>query len=103
VVSPLKEFVARPRPYAVLTGIHPVLVEKSFSFPSYHATVAFMAATIMSFFFRPRYIFFIFAVTIAFSRVYLGVHYPSDALAGAGLGAMIGYVLVKTSSKAFPT
>jgi undecaprenyl-diphosphatase len=57
------------------------------SFPSAHATFSFMMATVLAFYF-PRYqvIFFIFAGFIGWTRVYLGLHYPIDVIAGAILG-----------------
>jgi undecaprenyl-diphosphatase len=38
------------------------------------------------------YVFFIWAATIAYGQVYVGVHYPLDILAGTGLGCLIGYL-----------
>jgi undecaprenyl-diphosphatase len=57
------------------------------SFPSAHTTFSFMMATVLAFCF-PRYqaIFFIFAVFIGWTRLYLGLHYPTDAIGGALLG-----------------
>ena len=61
------------------------------SFPSGHATVAFGCATVLALsvprFRRPL---FALAALIAFSRIYVGVHYPFDVLAGAVLGVAIG-------------
>ncbi len=78
----------RPRPFLV----HPahVLVAKSFdgSFPSVHATAAFAVATAVLFYNRRFGIgFLVLATLIAVSRVYVGLHYPGDVLAGAGVGA----------------
>jgi undecaprenyl-diphosphatase len=57
------------------------------SFPSAHAVFAFMMATLLSHWF-PRYwiIFFIIAGFIGWTRIYLGLHYPTDVIAGALLG-----------------
>jgi len=61
------------------------------SFPSGHATVAFACATVLALAVpRLRWPLFALAALIAFSRVYVGVHYPLDALAGAALGILIG-------------
>jgi len=57
------------------------------SFPSAHTTFSFMMATVLAFYF-PRYqaIFFISAGFIGWTRLYLGLHYPTDAIAAAILG-----------------
>ena len=96
VVSGLKELVARPRPFLVLTDVFLLAKEKSMSFPSGHAATSFMAATALAAYFK-KYaaVFYSFAAAVAVSRVYMGVHYPSDVLAGAGLGILIGYFLTK--------
>jgi undecaprenyl-diphosphatase len=93
-VDVLKHLVARPRPYIALAGAHILERAKDFSFPSGHATQAFAAAAIFASFFRKRAVFFTLAALVCLSRVYLGVHYVSDVIAGALLGSCIGYGLV---------
>ena len=62
-----------------------------FSFPSNHAANCFAAAMFLGSVYPPlRIPFFLGAATIAYSRVYVGVHYPLDVLAGALLGIVIG-------------
>jgi len=62
-----------------------------FSFPSGHAGVSFAAAAAIYMFNKKWGILaFILAALIGFSRIYLYVHYPSDVLAGAALGALCG-------------
>jgi len=62
------------------------------SFPSAHAVFAFMIATILAQWFpRYRIIFFIFAGIIGWTRIYLGLHYPTDVI----VGALLGYGITK--------
>jgi undecaprenyl-diphosphatase len=67
--------------------------KSSDSFPSSHAANMFAQAALLSLLYRRRrvtIITFIFAATIAFSRVYVGVHYPLDIVGGAILGLAVG-------------
>jgi undecaprenyl-diphosphatase len=89
----IKVLIARPRPCQVLEGVR-LLVDcsASFSLPSSHATTSFAFAMPLALLTRPflplawRLAPLLLALSIAFSRPYLGVHYPSDAVAGALLG-----------------
>jgi membrane-associated phospholipid phosphatase len=84
----IKLFVRRPRPR--LEGLTPLSSAWSDrSYPSAHASTAFAGARILS---RalPAAPLYAVAGTLALSRLYLGLHYPSDVLAGASLGAAIG-------------
>lgn len=90
----LKEFFARPRPcHALLDVLTPVGCTGTYSFPSNHALNNFAAAM---FFYRLfpklKWILFITASLIAISRVYLGLHYPSDIIGGAIIGSVFGYI-----------
>lgn len=89
----LKNLVHRLRPCAVLPNvITPVGCTGTFSFPSSHAFNNFAAATfIYRFFPKLKWALFLTAILISVSRIYLGLHYPSDVLGGAILGSVFGY------------
>ena len=84
----IKLAVRRPRPE--LPGLPPLTgTVSSLSFPSAHATTSFAAARVYSGL-APERLLYAAAVAFALSRPYLGVHYPSDVLAGAMLGTIVG-------------
>jgi len=89
----LKNIIARARPCWIDQSIA-LLIDnpKDFSFPSGHTLAAFGAAT-TAFLIHKRegLILLIWACLIAFSRLYLFVHYPSDVLASVILGVLIAY------------
>lgn len=92
----LKPIVARPRPYASIEGLV-VLFEKlsSYSFPSGHASSSFAAATALTLLFGKKGAWsFVPAVLITLSRPYLGMHYLTDVLCGAALGAACAWAVV---------
>src|SRR5206468_3552783 len=63
-----------------------------YSFPSIHAANSFAAAAFLGAFYpTPRVLFFAVAAAVAYSRVYVGVHYPLDVAGGALCGLLIGW------------
>lgn len=90
----LKEFFQRARPCIALNDvITPLGCNGTFSFPSNHALNNFAAAVFFYRFFpNLKWILFTTATLVAVSRVYLGLHYPSDILGGAIIGTAFGYL-----------
>lgn len=91
----LKDWIARIRPCNVLPDVNIlVFCSGSYSMPSSHAVNNFAAAVFFSKLF-PKYKIplYIVASIMAFSRPYVGVHYPADIIVGAVVGIVIGYVL----------
>jgi membrane-associated phospholipid phosphatase len=91
----LKGLFDRARPPLVDPGLDPVgTVPGSASFPSGHAATAFAAAVAVGVLYpRLRMPLLALAATVALSRVYLGVHFATDVLAGSLLGAAIGLAI----------
>lgn len=83
----LKFGIHRPRPFITYDFIEKLSGGGSPSFPSGHTTDAFMIAIAVGLVSR-RWYLLIWAVLVAYSRLCLGVHYPSDVLAGIATGSM---------------
>ncbi len=90
----LKLFFHIPRPFVSLKLI-PLVSETDFSFPSEHAAIAFAVAT-SSYFLNRKVgiIMFLAAILISISRLIIGLHYPSDIIAGGILGFLSSRVLI---------
>ena len=92
----LKPFIARLRPSDVNTAVALLIPRpEGFSFPSGHTGASFAAASALFFSQGSRMAgvgAFALASLIGFSRLYLYVHYPTDVLAGALLGVMLGWL-----------
>lgn len=93
----LKNIIARNRPCWINDTIQMLIsVPQDYSFPSGHTLSSFTAATIiMHFDKRMGTVAYILASIIAFSRLYLYVHFPTDVLAGIILGIAIGCITIK--------
>lgn len=84
----LKNSFKRNRPQAALENFRSVITASDqFSFPSGHTSAAFMMATLVGFFMPSLMIpLYLWAASVGFSRVVLGVHFPTDTLMGVALG-----------------
>jgi undecaprenyl-diphosphatase len=89
----LKEWVGRIRPCSILSNVHLLTdCNTSYSFPSSHAVNIFAVAFFLSQPFRRLTpLFYGIATVVAYSRVYIGIHYPLDVIGGAGIGLLIAW------------
>lgn len=85
----IKVIVKRPRPFIKNVNIVPVYRAQNYSFPSGHTSSTFATATALSIAYPKWYVIapaYFWAGTIGYSRMYLGVHYPTDVLGGIAVG-----------------
>jgi undecaprenyl-diphosphatase len=104
----LKDLVMQPRPFTSLPEAR-LLVSPpgSYSFPSANVAYAFAASIASSLAARHLvgrvplwgWSFLALAVAISYSRVYVGVHYPSDVLGGAILGVLVGWLIALVGAR----
>jgi membrane-associated phospholipid phosphatase len=107
----IKSWFARPRPCrdeVLMSQVRLILNNCSggYSFPSSHAVNHFGFALFFFITLQPvlkkwRYLFLVWAATICYGQVYVGVHYPVDVLCGALLGSLIGYLMGTFYNKKF--
>lgn len=88
VVQSLKLILSRQRPYKIIEQLHTFGINlKDYSFPSGHTTASFSIATVLALNIPAiSPLTFFIATIIGISRIYLGVHYPTDVAAGIILG-----------------
>jgi len=104
IANLLKYIFDTPRPYEVYSFIHKLSVGGSPSFPSGHTADAFSFAVAVALIYRKWSIIIpvmIWAILVAYSRMYLGVHFPSDVVGGAFIGAACSYSYVIYSKRKF--
>lgn len=98
----LKNAVARIRPYEALEGLT-LLVERQrdYSFPSGHTSASFAAAWMYFKYLKKSLAraFLVIAALISLSRLYVGVHYPSDVLAGFLIASAVSFFLIRAEKK----
>lgn len=96
----LKNVIARPRPFTIDPSVE-LLVKKPFeySFPSGHTMNGFTVACCVFYYYKlPGVFAILLAGAIAFSRMYLFVHYPTDIMGGIAIGVLdsiVAYIVVK--------
>jgi undecaprenyl-diphosphatase len=95
----LKIFINRPRPYE-MQNISSLINVSLSSFPSGHSMIVFsIVPFLVKNFSKQKHYFWAIALLVAFSRIYLNVHYLSDIVAGAFLGYLIGSIFSELEDK----
>lgn len=98
ITSGTKHIVQRERPYNAYSFIKKRDLGGGYSFPSGHTSAAFYAATSMSILYPKWYVIapsYLWATSVGYARMYQGVHYPSDVIVGAMVGAGSAWVAYK--------
>lgn len=101
----LKQIIKRERPGNVYTDIYPDKPDTDYAFPSGHVSVSFATAAALSIQYKKWYITvpaYLWGTGVAYSRMYLGQHYPTDVLMGAATGIGSAYFSHWLNKKLFP-
>lgn len=94
----LKEIIKRDRPFVTYPQFDKLTSAGSYAMPSGHSSITFATATSVSMAYPKWYVIapsFLWATGVSYSRMHLGVHYPSDVLVGALLGSGSAYLTHK--------
>lgn len=97
----IKPWVKRIRPYEVIIGLERLVgPESSFSFPSGHSSTSLAVGYVLLRKLPPIYgvSAFLLAILMGFSRMYVGVHYPSDVIVGGLIGIILGEICIRLES-----
>ena len=104
----IKDLIERPRPWVDISGLEPLIYASNpNSFPSGHTCIAFAVAGIICRTLSKKWalVSVAAAILMGFSRLYVGVHYPTDVIAGAVIGIIcsqiVWYVYVSANKKTF--
>ena len=98
----IKNIVARPRPYRMIETLTILIPEPGeYSFPSGHTSSSFAAGVVLYLMLPKKYGIpaMVLAFLIGISRLYVGVHYPTDVLGGMVMGTLIATAVVKATEK----
>ncbi|MFH1280522.1 MAG: phosphatase PAP2 family protein [Candidatus Beckwithbacteria bacterium] len=99
IVDLIKFLWERPRPY-VGNSINQILEYTGASFPSGHAALSFAVSVVVyKYNKKAGILFFVASFLISISRVFVGIHWPTDILAGALVGLFSGWLVLKISKR----
>ena len=100
VTTALKHSIKRERPFDTYSDIDEATSAPGYSFPSGHTSTAFATATSLSMAYPKWYVIapsFVWASAVGYSRMHLGVHYPTDVFAGALVGSGCAYITYRAN------